>query len=777
MRRAWLRIVLTGLVSLLLVLSVAGVAAAWSDVGPADLAGYGLSEADLQAISQGYPDGSWQPYTDMARAHFAKMAVQAWGIAATDPEIPSYTDVPRDHDYYGYIEALTAADIVNGVGEDLFGPDATITREQATAIIARRIAQVAGVDLASHYTAAELTSILGAFSDADQVSDSLREELAFAVEQGVVKGSSGALAPQGLLLRIQGAAMLTRSADALTADMVIKNAKVLTVDDDFSVQQAIAVKDGVIVCVGTDASVTPWIGLDTQVLDLGGKVIMPGVNDSHGHATQMGLSLPPLQLDLNSSSGVTTLTQVQALVAARATQVASADEWILGRGWDPWLFANVTREDLDAVAPDNPVALTDMSEHNLWVNSKALELAGITKDTPDPEGGIIVRDANGEPTGMMKELSATALIKAFIPPYSDKQLSEAAVAAMKIMNQQGVTSMTEAALSAGEGSAAFGKLNVYKTLYDEDKLTVRVTAAMLFGTYGGFTFDDLKAGVDAFPWDEEIADPDWLNVQGVKLFADGIPVTYTSWMLEPYVGDHGSGSLTIPGTSDQDKYDQLVAMIRYVHAKDLRLAVHATGDRAISSVLDAFALAYADHPEFTGTRDYLVHGELIAPEDATRAATMNIGVNMQPIIQGMIADIEPGFIGPVRAAYEWPFNTCFSAGMNVAASSDTPVTFPNWRQGMQAMITREGYMSGLVSGPDEIVTREQAVRAYTINGAIQDKMEDVKGSIEQGKLADFCILEDDIMSIDSHELTGTDVLMTIVGGDVVYDNSAGAFLK
>ena len=254
-------------------------------------------------------------------------------------------------------------------------------------------------------------------------------------------------------------------------------------------------------------------------------------------------------------------------------------------------------------------------------------------------------------------------------------------------------------------------------------------------------------------------------------------MTYTSWMWEPYVGDHGSGSLTIPGTSDQDKYDQLIAMIRYVHDKNLRLGIHATGDRAISSVLDGFALAYADHPEFSDTRDYLIHGELIISEDATRAATMNIGVNMQPIIQGMIADIEPGFIGPERAAYEWPFNTCFSASMNVAASSDTPVTFPNWRQGMQAMITREGYMSGLVSGPGEIVTREQAVRAYTINGAIQDKMEDIKGSIEQGKLADFCILENDIMTIDAHQLTDTDVLMTIVGGDVVYDASAGSFLK
>jgi hypothetical protein len=777
MRKSALRVLLTIAVCLVLALAMAGTSLAWHDVGPTELGDYGLSAGQLEQISQGYPDGSWRPYSEMTRSQFVKMAVAAWGVPTVNPGAPSYLDVPKDDPYYQYVEALTAAELVTGVGGDRFDPSGKITREQAAAVIARWMAQVAGYDLETYFTPTQIGSILSRYSDGDQVSTPLREELAFATEWNVIRGAGGVLAPRAALWRIQGAALLLRSAVELHADMVIKNAKVLTVDQDFSVEEAIAVRNGIVVFVGTDEDADAWIGSDTQVLDLGGKVIMPGVNDSHGHATALGMSLPPLQLDLTTSGGTTTLAQVQAKVQERVAQIVSEDEWIQGRGWDPWLFPDVTRYDLDAVAPNNPVALIDMSEHNMWVNSKALELAGITKDTLDPEGGTIIRDASGEPTGMLRELSAVALVKAVIPAASDHQLAEAAVAAMTIMNEQGVTSITEAALSPSGDSGGFGSLEVYKDLYDQDKLTVRVTALMLFGTYGGFTFDDLKTGVDTFPWDAPIADPNWLRVAGVKIFADGIPVTYTSWLWEPYVGDFGSGSLTIPGASDQEKYDQLVAMIRYVHARNIQLGVHATGDRAISAVLDGIALAQDDHPEFSNTRDYIIHGELITPADAVRAAGLNIGVNMQPVIQGMIADIEPFFIGPERAAYEWPFNTVFSAGIPMTASSDTPVTFPNWRQGMQAMVLREGYMSGLVSGPDERVTREQAVRAYTINGAIQDKMDDIKGSIERGKLADFCILEKDIMTVDPHELTDTSVLMTIVGGSVVYDNSAGAFLK
>ena len=185
-------------------------------------------------------------------------------------------------------------------------------------------------------------------------------------------------------------------------------------------------------------------------------------------------------------------------------------------------------------------------------------------------------------------------------------------------------------------------------------------------------------------------------------------------------------------------------------------------------------MADKDYPQYNKTRDYLIHGELITPADALRAAKLDVGVNMQPVIQYLIADIEPFFIGAERAAYEWPFNTAFSAGMNVTASSDTPVTFPNWRQGVQAAVLREG-VSGVVSGPTERITREQAIRAYTINGAYQDHMEKVKGSIEKSKLADFCVLGQDIMTIDAHAIKDIPVLMTIVGGKVVYDNSGGAF--
>jgi predicted amidohydrolase YtcJ len=556
-------------------------------------------------------------------------------------------------------------------------------------------------------------------------------------------------------------------ADAATAkaDMALINGKVLTVDKYFSIKEAIAVVDGRIRAVGTNKKIKAHIGKDTIVIDLQGKTILPGVNDGHAHVGFFGAALPPATLQL-SYPNVKNIADIQAALAARVAEVSDG-QWIRGQGWDPAYIEDcagienecLDKSQLDVVSPNNPVIFTDFSYHNIWVNSKALELAGVDKNTLDPPGGVIERDSEGNPTGVFRE-TATDLISSVVPPLTEQELREVDLKGMEELNKNGITSYTEPMLTPGE-------VKIYEDLYNEGKLTARVSILHYFG-YG---FEDLKNGLETYNWPQGY-DSKWLRFPGIKIFADGIPTTGTSWMWDEYVGG-GFGSLVTPGATDQERVEELTKMIVYSHSKGFQVGVHATGDRAITSCVDAYESAMKLYPQFKNRRHYIIHGDFVRPEDAARLARMKCGVNMQPYIQTLIADFEPTTVGPERAAYEWPFRTALDAGIPLTFSSDIPVTYPNWRQGVQSAITREG-VSGNVSGPDQIITREEAIRAYTINGAWQDFMEKEKGSIEVGKLADFCVLDQDIMTAEAHTVGNINVVMTIVGGKIVYDASAPA---
>jgi hypothetical protein len=267
----------------------------------------------------------------------------------------------------------------------------------------------------------------------------------------------------------------------------------------------------------------------------------------------------------------------------------------------------------------------------------------------------------------------------------------------------------------------------------------------------------------------------WLRFPGVKIFADGVPLTYTSWMNEDYVGgEFGHGRSVIPGKTDGEQRDNLIDMIRFIHSRGYQIGLHATGDRAIDAAVDGFAEAMQEMPG-GDPRHYVIHGDFISRDKAETLKRLNCGVAMQPFISAMIADFEPHVVGEERAAYEWPTRTVLDAGANLTSSSDAPVTYPNWRLGVQAAVLRKGLISGEVSGPEERIGVEEAIRTYTINGAWQDHMETVKGSIEPGKLADLCIIGEDILNVDPQEIGAIPVLMTVVGGRIVFDASEGAF--
>ena len=569
------------------------------------------------------------------------------------------------------------------------------------------------------------------------------------------------------------------SSEETSADLVITHAKVITVDKHFSIRQAVAVKGGKITVVGTDDDVKPLIGNITRVLDLKGKTVLPGINECHMHTAFFGATRPPLSLDLTYPA----VKSIPDMVAALERKVAEtpSGEWIRGFGWDQGSLDECKADpsrlphkgDLDAVSPDHPIVFTDFSCHTLLVNSKALEIAGVTKNTPDPASGEMERDAEGEPTGIFKEAGAQALVATHVPLLSREEKKTALLTAMSHLNANGVTSFTDAAIGPGGETYLYGVMgaecvDLYQELLAEGGLTARVTALLLLGEYGAFTYEDLEKGLKTFKPPMN-TDRTWLQFPGVKIFADGIPMTYTSWMNEDYVsGDTRHGRSVIPGETDHEQWDTLVDMIKLVHRHDYQIGLHATGDRAIDAAVDGFVQAIKEK-RGGDPRHYIIHGDFVSAEKARILAEHNCGIAMQPFISVMISDIESAVVGEALAAYEWPTRTVLDAGLNLTSSSDAPVTYPNWRMGVQAAVLREGLVSGKVSGPEECITVEEAIRTYTINGAWQDHMEDVKGSIEVGKFADFCVIGEDILTVDPHKIGEIPVLMTIVGGKIVFD--------
>jgi predicted amidohydrolase YtcJ len=563
----------------------------------------------------------------------------------------------------------------------------------------------------------------------------------------------------------------------IQADLAIMNGKVITVDKHFNIKQAVAAKDGKIVAVGKDDEVKDFIGRGTKVLNIQGKPMLPGINDSHMHGPSLGGMMPPLALDLRYPT-VKSVRDISELLRKKAESTRPG-EWIRGFGWDPGYLKECkenpgklpTRWDIDPVSPNHPVFFGDFSGHTLLVNSEAIRLAGITKDTPNPPGGEIDRDPDtGEVTGIFKELSAQALLSKVVPLYTKGQKREAILSAMKCLNAEGITSYTDAALGPGGDEYSGGLMGaecieVYKELCEEGKLTARVTILMLFGEYGALSFNDLKKGL-AHSNIPESWNNEWLQIPGVKIFADGIPPTKTAWMYEEYAGG-GYGFLCVPGKTDEEKYRELVSMIVYSHKRGAQIAVHATGERAVDATTDGFVKAMQEKPG-DDPRHYIVHGDFISEQTAKRMAENSIGVNVQPGIKWTISDYMDTVVGENRSARQWPLKMLMKTGVHVAASSDTPVTYPNWRQGVQSALLREAKASGKVSGPEQCINVEEAIRMYTINGAWQDHMENIKGPIEVGKLADFCILDEDILTIDPHRIKDIPVLMTIVGGKIVY---------
>ena len=555
------------------------------------------------------------------------------------------------------------------------------------------------------------------------------------------------------------------------ADTVLVNGKVVTVDRRFAVKQAVAISDGRIAAVGSTGAVRRWVGKKTRVIDLQGRTLLPGINDSHTHVSDLGKALSELDL---SYPAVRTTGDIMAMVRAQAGELDAAGKptaWIRGTGWNEALLRDVPEgsqtwlnaTQLDVVCGEHPVYLGDSSFHACWVSTGVLQRGNFGAATPDPPGGRLERNADGSPTGVFRD-EAIFLLNDVVPALTWEEQKESLLAGVRHMNRYGITSVTEAALEPVPAM-----LGISKALAQQGALNARVAVLPGFGN----NWVDFRKNLDAYEPDDSL-DPLWLQVPGVKIFADGIPPFRTAWMWWPYLGSDEYGSLVLDGNDVRDKYDQLLRMIAYAHGRGCQVQVHATGDRATTAVIDGIALGCKEYPEVKDTRDVVIHGEFIRRSDIGRAAKLGMAVNMQPCILAVNDGLDE-LVGPELAAYDWCYRSVLDGGAKLIFSSDSPAgtLHPDWRLGVQSAVLREG-LDGRVLGPEQRVTREEAVRAYTINPAWQDHMDEVKGSIEVGKLADLCVLGGDILACDAHEIKDLPVLMTIVGGRIVFDVENGA---
>jgi len=556
----------------------------------------------------------------------------------------------------------------------------------------------------------------------------------------------------------------------LAPDMIIINGRVITVDDDFSYAQALAVKGGRVLAVGTNSEILELRGSHTKVLNLDGCTLLPGINDSHMHLPWYAVSKPPYKMDL-SYPNVKSIADIRNSLK-EAIRTSKPGDWIVGEGWNDGFIAELqsepgrllTKWDLDDIAPENPVYFIEFSFHNAWVNSKALEVAGITRNTRPPEGGLILRDSHsGEPTGFLCE-KARNLIEAVRPVMNREQLKSAMLSSVSHLSELGITSVTSA-------SEVPMEVNIYSQIAAGGDYPVRLHLFLMWTDYGlGGTLADLQEAMKYVGTASGFGN-EWLKIGGIKIFGDGVPHAKTAWVYDAYP-DGSHGSLVIPGKNDVERERHLGEMVRYCHEMGYQVAVHACGDHAVDAAVAAFVSAMKLRP--WDARHYTVHGDWIRQETMKTMGEWRIGHSTQTVIKYSISDTIDKFVGTERSGEQMPLKALMDAGVRVANSSDAPCAPPDWRIGLQYSVLRESKGSGMVSGPHQRLTVPEALRTYTIIPAWLEHAEQVKGSVEVGKYADFCILGRDITAIDPHEIMETPILMTIVGGRVVYDNGTVA---
>lgn len=563
----------------------------------------------------------------------------------------------------------------------------------------------------------------------------------------------------GLLLVVAGMCSGSPAKGGLHADLLLLNGRIYTANPAQPWARAIAIRGERILAVGEEQVIRSFQGPQTAVIDLGGRMAMPGIIDSHLHFLDGSLAMNQLNLD-----DAYTVAEIQR----RVREFAAAHPerpWLLGRGWlyDAFKPSGLPIKGLlDAIVPDRPVVIECYDGHSVWVNSKALALAGINKDTPDltRDGvvvGTIVRDpTTGEATGVLKE-EAVELVRRVIPQPSREEKLRAIRAGLQEANRHGLTSVVNA-------SGSLEEMELYSELRGKGKLTVRMTTALMMEPkLTEKTLAMYEEGRRRF-------NDEWVRGGVIKAFMDGVVESHTAAMLEPYSDDpHLSGSMNY---TPQQFRDIVVELDR----RHFQVMTHAIGDRAVRTVLDAYQAA----EQINGPRDRrlrIEHIEIINPQDIPRFGRLGVVASMQPFHcypEPNLFNIWARNIGPKRLPYSFAWHDLAAAGAKLAFGSDWPVVSLDPFIGIQNAVTRQDWdgrpHEGFVSA--QKVTLDQTLAAYTRDGAYAEFEENQKGTLEPGKLADVIVLSQDLFAVKPLEIRKTSVVLTIVGGRIVYRGEA-----
>lgn len=540
-------------------------------------------------------------------------------------------------------------------------------------------------------------------------------------------------------------------AETTGADLVFTNGRVYTVDPDRSWAEAVAVTDGRIVFVGSGTGAAGYVGTNTTVVDLKGRMMLPAFQDSHIHP--IGAGIEASACDLN---GLNNLAAYRSTIGEYAA--ANPDlEWITGGGWSMSVFGPggaPSRTIIDELVPDRPVFLTSQDGHTAWANSRALEIAGINKDTPDPVDGRIDRDPEtGEPIGSLQE-GAAGLVSKFVPGDTAETRQQGLIYAQNLLHSYGITSIQDAIVDRDA-------LETYAALERSGQLTLRVVGSIWWDRERG-----PEQIEDILLLREEFNKGGLLRPTTVKIMEDGVMENYTAAMLEPYLIP--SGSRGIPMVAPE----VLKQVVPILDKAGFQVHFHSIGDAAIRYALDAIEEALIQNGQL-GNRHHISHIQMWDPADIPRFAELGVVANFQPLwayADEYVTELTIPFIGEERARWMYPIKTVQDTGATIAFGSDWSVSTANPFPQMETAITRKSAIddSYPVFIPEERIDLETAIVAFTINAAFVNKHEDETGSIETGKLADLIVIDKNLFEMEPEDISETKVLLTLFGGEPVY---------
>lgn len=543
----------------------------------------------------------------------------------------------------------------------------------------------------------------------------------------------------------------------VSADLILFDGKVYTVDANRSWAEAVAVIDGKIAYVGSSTGAKKYKGRNTRLVDLDGKMVLPGFQDAHVHPIEAGMAY--LGCSLHDGKSV----EDYVLIVKECAQQSPEATFIDGGGWTMDLFEDGLPDKrlLDEVVSDRPVILKSASGHQLWVNSKTLEIAGIDAETPDPPRGRIDRYKNSkEPSGSLQENSAMNLAFSTRPAYSADQMQAALQFGQHYLNQYGVTTVQDALLKL-DGNEAYVGGPTYMAMDQAGDLTIRVVGALVWNTDSGL--EQLSRITDAR---EQFKTP-LFSAPSVKIWLDGVMEVHTAALLAPYSDreDGYSGELLI-------KPEQLDVVVSQLDALGFQIHFHAIGDAAVRQSLDSLELAR----QVNGVRDsrhHMSHIQLFDPADIPRLESLNVVANFQPYwawADKFITELTIPKLGAERSKWLYPIRSVLDTGAVVAFGSDWFVTSGNPLLGIETAITRRDPLTNF-SDPfleDERINLADAIEAYTINSAYVNFIDDETGSIEEGKLADLIVLDNNLFELAPDEISDAQVLLTLLEGNPVY---------